>query len=165
MDELTTSIDIDAPAETVWQVLVDFERYPEWNDYTRIDGEAVAGTTLAVAPGPQAGRMPTFKPTVLRADDGELRWRGHLFVRGLFDGEHRFVVEDLGDGRSRLTQAETFTGILVWPINRLFGDDTERNFHAVNQALKTRAESMRTAEPTVGATTTVERSADETADV
>ncbi|KTG26659.1 SRPBCC domain-containing protein [Haloferax profundi] len=161
MDELTTSIDIDAPAETIWQVLADFEQYPEWNEYTHIEGEAVAGKTLAVAPGPQAARMPTFKPTVLRDEDRELRWRGHLFVRGLFDGEHRFVVEDLGHGRSRLTQAETFTGTLVWPIIRLVGDDTERNFHAVNQALKTRAESMSAARTTAGA----EDSPDEAAEI
>ena len=142
MDYLTTSIDIDAPRETVFQVLTDFDSYHEWNDYTRIDGEPVAGETLTVSPGPKAGRVPTFKPTVLQADDGELRWLGHLFVRGLFDGEHRFVVEDMGEGRSRLTQSETFSGVLVGLVNRLLGDSTRRNFELVNVALKTRAEAV-----------------------
>ncbi|KAB1191203.1 MULTISPECIES: SRPBCC domain-containing protein [Haloferax] len=142
MSQLSTSIDIDAPAETVWEVLTDFDSYPEWNGYTHIAGTPEVGATLVVSPGPKAGRLPTFKPTVLQADDGELRWLGHLFVRGLFDGEHRFVVEDLGEGRSRLTQSETFSGILVGVVNRLFGADTRRNFEAVNEALKARAEAL-----------------------
>jgi hypothetical protein len=143
-DELTTSVDIDAPAGLVWSVLTDFIAYPEWNDYTRIEGEAREGARLSVSPGPETGRMPTFKPRVLRADPEtrELVWLGHLYVPGLFDGEHRFTVEDLGDGRSRLRQEESFSGLLVGPINRRFGADTESNFHAVNGALKARVESL-----------------------
>lgn len=146
MNYLTTAIDIDAPQETVWQVLTDFDSYHEWNDYTRIDGEPVVDTTLTVSPGPKAGRVPTFKPTVLQADGTELRWLGHLFVPGLFDGEHRFVVEDVGEGRSRLTQSETFSGVLVGLVTRLLGDSTERNFELVNEALKARAEALASGE-------------------
>ena len=143
-----TETEIAAPAETVWAVLTEFDAYPEWNDYTRIQGEAEVGARLAVAPGPEAGRMPTFRPEVLRAGplaDGtgyELAWLGHLYVRGLFDGEHSFRIEALGDGRCRLEQAASFSGLLVGPISRLFGDDTEANFRAVDEAVKTRAESL-----------------------
>ncbi len=143
MSEITTSIEIDAPAETVWAVLTDFDRYDEWNPYTRIEGDPIEGTILRVAPGPDAGRMPTFRPRVLSViPNQELRWLGHLYVRGLFDGEHRFRIESLDGDRSRLIQDETFSGILVGPINRRYGEGTEQNFHGVNAALKERAESM-----------------------
>lgn len=143
MDELVTSVEIDAPPSVVWGVLTDFAAYPAWNDQTRIEGTAAVGERLRVAPGPGAGRMPTFRPVVLRADPGrELRWRGHLFVRGLYDGVHRFAIEDLGDGRARLTQSETFSGLLVGPINRRFGDRTEASFRAVNEALAARAATL-----------------------
>ena len=142
MSELVTSVDIDAPAETVWTVLTDFARYPEWNGRTRIDGEAVEGARLHVTPGPDAGNLPSFNPRVLRADGHELRWLGHLYVRGLFDGEHSFVVEERGEGRSRLTQSETFSGLLVGPVLRRYGEETEEGFHAVNRALKARAEEL-----------------------
>ncbi|WP_136718060.1 SRPBCC domain-containing protein [Halorientalis salina] len=151
MKTLETTIDIDAPADIVWDVLTDFERYPEWNDYTRIAGEAVEGAQLRVAPGPRAGRMPTFTPRVLRSRaDYELRWLGHLYVRGLFDGEHRFTIEALGDGRSRLTQAEQFSGLLVGPIMHRYGEQTRANFESVNRALKRRAEGLVREEPTAG---------------
>jgi len=150
--EIFTTIDIDASPETVWHVLTDFAAYEEWNPRTRISGTAAAGERLVVAPGPEAGRMPTFKPTLLQADPPrELRWLGHLYVRGLFDGEHAFTIEDLGAGRARLVQFETFSGVLARPLLRLFGEDTEQGFEAVNAALKARAEAME-AEPRVDTT-------------
>ncbi|WP_224269379.1 SRPBCC domain-containing protein [Haloprofundus salinisoli] len=143
MNDISTSIDIDAPAETVWRVLTDFEAYPEWNPYTVVSGRAEEGTRLRVSPGPETGRAPTFRPRVLRADPNrELWWLGHLYVRGLFDGEHRFAVEPLDEKRSRLVQSESFSGLLAGPVLRRIGTDTEANFRGVNEALKTRAESI-----------------------
>jgi hypothetical protein len=142
MSDIHTSIEIDVPAETVWSVLTDFGAYPAWNPYTRIEGEPRVGERLRVSPGPEAGRAPTFRPRVLVADGRELRWLGHLYVPGLFDGEHSFVVEELDEGRSGLTQSETFSGLLVGPIMRFVGEDTESNFRGVNEALAARAESL-----------------------
>lgn len=142
MHSIYTTIDIDAPAETVWDVLADFAAYPEWNGYTRITGEPAEGARLTVAPGPDAGSMPTFKPRVLRAEDNELRWRGHLWVRGLFDGEHSFVVEEVSPDESRLIQSEEFSGLLAGLILRRYGNQTEETFEAVNAALKARAEAL-----------------------
>lgn len=142
-NEIHTTVDIDVPTDMVWRALVDFERYPEWNPFTRIVGRAEEGSRLRVSPGPEAGRVPTFRPRVLRAEPGrELRWLGHLYVPGLFDGEHGFVLEDIGGGRTRLTQEERFSGALAGPINRRYGARTEQTFRAVNEALKTRAESL-----------------------
>ena len=148
MDEIHTTVDIEAPPETVWSVLTDFDAYPEWNPRTIITGRPTPGARLHVAPGPEAGRMPTFRPRVLRADpESELVWRGHLWIRGLFDGEHRFTLEDRGEGTTRLVQSERFGGLLARPILRLVGAETERGFHTVNAALKARAESLSNADP------------------
>lgn len=142
MSDIHTSIEIDAPAETVWSVLTDFAAYPEWNPYTRIEGTPGPGERLRVSPGPEAGRAPTFRPRVLVADGRELRWLGHLLVPGLFDGEHSFVVAELEEGRSTLVQSESFSGLLVGIIMRFVRAPTEANFHGVNEALKARAEAL-----------------------
>jgi len=43
------------------------------------------------APG---ARGMTFRPIVLEGDPGRrLRWRGHLLLAGLFDGEHSFTIQ------------------------------------------------------------------------
>lgn len=143
MDEIMTDIEIDGSPEAVWAVLTDFEAYPEWNPAMEIDGDAVEGDRLEVTMDYENMRKMTFNPRVLVADrPAELRWQGRLFVSGLYDGEHRFELTSLDDGeRTRLTQAETFRGVLVGFINRRIGDDVEAGFNQVNEALKRRVEN------------------------
>jgi hypothetical protein len=139
---ISHTIEIDAPPEAVWRELADTASYGDWNPFVRrLDGELVEGSRLEVEITPPDGRAMTFKPKVLAAVPGrELRWLGHLLVRGVFDGEHSFVIEPLGEGRSRLTQAERFSGLLVRPLGGGLGK-TERGFEAMNKALKARAEA------------------------
>lgn len=142
MNTIRVRTEIDAPPETVYEVLTDFDAYPEWNDYMRIEGVAAPGERLVVRPGPKATLDQTFRPRVRVADGRELRWVGRLWVRGLFDGEHGFRVEERADGGSLLVQDERFTGLLAGVIFRRFGDDWTTMFGAVNRALRDRAEAM-----------------------
>jgi hypothetical protein len=138
---ISRSVEIDAPPDRVWRELVDTASYPSWNPFIkRLEGELREGERIEVEIEPPGGRAMTFKPTVTAVTaNRELRWLGHLLVRGLFDGEHRFEIEDLGDGRSRLTQSERFAGMLVRPFGGTLAK-TERGFEAMNRALKERVE-------------------------
>ena len=139
---LTTSIDIEAPARRVWEILLDFERYPEWNPFVReISGTAAVGGRLAITVKPPGGRAMSFDPTVLAADaPRELRWLGRVGVPRIFDGEHSFVLEPLGAKRVRFIHAECFRGILVPFLWGSLDTDTRAGFEQMNQALKQRAE-------------------------
>jgi hypothetical protein len=143
MRELVTTIDIDAPPETVWRVLTDFERYDEWNPFLRVLGRPNEGARLDVELRPPDGRPTKFKPTVVTSDHArEFRWQGHLVVPGLFDGEHRFVLEPRDEERgTHVVHAETFGGVLSGALFRFVGDQTEAGFHQMNEALKERAEA------------------------
>lgn len=141
MRELRREIDIDAPPAAVWAVLTDTRAYSEWNPFIpHLAGELREGAKLEVRIEPPGGRAMTFKPTVLGVEtDRELRWLGRLLLPGMFDGEHILHIEPLDEARSRFTQAERFSGILV----PLFGgtlDKTELGFEQMNAALKARAE-------------------------
>lgn len=141
MQRIETETTIDAPPAAVWEALVDFERYPEWNPFLRVRGRPNLGAHLLVELRPPDGRATQFRPTVTVADAGrELRWLGHLFVAGLYDGEHEFRLEDDGAGGTRFVHAETFRGLLVPLVNRLIGKRVERGFVAMNTALKRRVE-------------------------
>jgi hypothetical protein len=67
--------------------------------------------------------------------------RPGLYVPGLFDGEHSFVIEELGPGRTRLVQEETFKGALVPFLSGMLKNETLPGFEAMNKALAARAES------------------------
>ena len=140
MRSISAVVDISATPERVWAVLADLAAYPQWNPFIRsASGELAEGARLTLRLAPAGGRAMTFRPTVLAARPGKLlRWIGRLIVPGIFDGTHQFTLEDLG-GRTRLTQSETFRGLLV-PFTGTTMTRTEAGFHALNQALKERAE-------------------------
>jgi hypothetical protein len=141
MQRIERAIAINASADRVWQILVDFERYPEWNPFViSASGEACPGRRLTVRIQPPGERAMTFRPRVLVATPGrELRWLGRLLVPGIFDGEHSFTIEPTSPGSCRLVQAETFKGILVALLGGTLRATAE-GFDQMNEALKARAE-------------------------
>jgi hypothetical protein len=141
MRELRSEIEIDAPPEDVWQVLTDFDAYPEWNPFIRsIQGNPKVGSRLSVRIEPPGARGMTFRPTVRAAEPArELRWLGRLLIPGLADGEHRLTLEPLNGGRSQFIQSERFSGLLVGLLRSTLAA-TQRGFEQMNQALKRRAE-------------------------
>ena len=138
---IETAIEIDAPPSRVWALLTDFARMPDWNPFIKsISGKLAPGAQLSVHIVPPGKSGMRFKPTVLSVrPERELRWLGRLLVTGLFDGEHYFLLEPIGEGRTRLTQGEKFSGLLVGPLSGTLAA-TEAGFKAMNAALKQLAE-------------------------
>jgi hypothetical protein len=141
MRELSTQIEFDGTPDEVWEVLRDLAAHAEWNPFiTRIEGELRPGAKLEVQLAPEGERGITMRPTVLAVEPGrELRWLGHLLVPGVFDGEHRFLIEESRPGRVRFTQSERFGGILL-PLlwKKLRDGGTAKGFRAMNEALARR---------------------------
>ncbi len=137
--EIRTEIEIEASAEGVWNLLTDFAHFPEWNPFIRqVKGSASTGNQLTVTIQPPGGKTMTFKPHVLDAQPNrQLRWIGRVLIRGLFDGEHSFGIEPLGENRVRFTHRERFSGLFVpfFSTGR-----SQQGFEEMNKALKTRAE-------------------------
>lgn len=148
MEELRTEIEFEGTPEEVWAVLTDLPAYPEWNPFIeRVDREFLVGGKLDVRLQPVGERGITMHPTVLVAEPGrELRWIGHLMIPGIFDGEHRFLIEEAGPGRVRFVQSERFGGILL-PLmwKKLRDGGTAKGFRAMNEALARRVAERRAA--------------------
>jgi len=137
---IQTDVIINSSASEVWKVLTNFEEYPKWNPFIQqVTGTARPGKQLKVQMKSGDGTI-TFSPTVLVVlPDRELRWLGRVFIPGLFDGEHSFVIEPLSENQVRLVQSEAFNGLLI-PFSESLLEGTKLNFEAMNQALKKRVE-------------------------
>ena len=140
--QLYTEINIDAPAGRVWQVLTDFDAYPQWNPFmTKASGTPVQGERLTIRMQPEGGRAMTFRPRVREAvPQRRLRWLGRFLLPGIFDGEHSFTIEPLDNGGVRFIQQENFRGVLVPLMARSLQRHTLPAFERMNQAVKRRAE-------------------------
>ena len=140
MHSISAVTDIAATPQQVWEVLADLDAYRDWNSFIRsASGQVAVGSRLTLRMVPANGRAFTMHPRLLEVQPAVLlRWIGRLIVPGIFDGTHRFSLEDLG-GHTRLTQSETFRGALV-PFTGKNIAKTESDFRALNQALKQRVE-------------------------
>ena len=145
-NEIHSEATIEASADEVWAVLSDFGSYGEWNPGMKsVQGEATVGSRLTIRFALHGGREMTMRPTVLVAEPGhELRWLGRLLVPGLFDGEHRFTIEEREPGRVTFKQDERFRGLLVPFLRKMIEVDTLATFHEVNEALARRVVELRT---------------------
>lgn len=135
--EIKTSIKINATPKQVWQVFSDFEMYPNWNPFIKeVSGDITEGSTININAGGMA-----FKPKVLVfKENEELKWLGKLGISGIFDGTHRFLLEDNGDGSTTFHHSEIFSGILIPLFKKKLLTDTKTGFEKTNEALKKRVE-------------------------
>jgi hypothetical protein len=142
--EIVTDILIETPLETVWKHLTAFEAYPDWNPFiTSIKGQGKQGAQLETVIQPPESKPMTFKPFVLEWKPNQVfRWKGKLFISGLFDGEHYFILEGQADGSTKFIHGEHFSGILVGLFSGLF-EKTEKGFRQMNEALKQRCEGSK----------------------
>jgi hypothetical protein len=140
--ELFTMTEIEAPAERVWHILTDFARYPEWNPFIRrIEGEPSRRAALDLVLQPEGAKPRRFRPRIVTfRPPKELRWRARTRLPGIFQGEHRFVVEDLGSRRSRLIHEQRVRGLAVPFLRARLEEPVRRGFDAMNLALKQVAE-------------------------
>ena len=140
--DLTTSIDIDAPAATVWPIMRDVARWHEWTaSITRIDlltpGAFAVGTRARV----KQPRIPPAVWTVTRVEEGrgfewEYRGPGNRTI-----GLH--YVEPLPGGGSRATLGLRYEGPIARLIGRLTRGLSVRYVEMEAAGLKRRAEAAR----------------------
>lgn len=143
MRRIETAIDIAADSGTVWNVLMDFSSYPDWNPFIRrIEGRTARGERLAARIEPPGQRGMQFRPTVQVVQERHaFSWLGHLLIPGLFDGLHEFRLQPNGSS-TRLSHCESFSGVLVPFVWSKLETPTRAGFEAMNHALKARAETL-----------------------
>jgi hypothetical protein len=141
MKSLQTEIIINASAEKVWNTLIDFEKYAEWNPFIlAIEGKPIVGTRLR-AVLKNGNSTSVFKPQVLIAEkNSAFEWLGSLPIPGLFNGQHQFKIERITDNQVKFIHGEQFSGLLAGLIMKQIGDATREGFISMNKALKARVE-------------------------
>jgi hypothetical protein len=143
--DLTTSVDIDAPAERVWQVLTDLPAYGQWNPFiTRAEGTLAVGAQASFRLLPvNALVRTTLRATILEVIPCQrLRLRARmdpLGVPGLLEADHSMTIEPR-EGGVRLWQDSHIRGLLVPLVIRALNRHRLESFHAMNEAVKARSE-------------------------
>jgi len=142
MKSIHSEIEINATTNKVWEILMDFDKYPEWNPFIKsIEGKREVGSRLRVVLQQPESKPMTVKPKCLAVTENkEFRWMGRLLISGIFDGEHMFKLKELEGDRTKFVQCENFKGILIPLYWKMLNTKTIKGFELMNSALKQRAE-------------------------
>jgi uncharacterized protein YndB with AHSA1/START domain len=141
VQELVSEIDIGAPVDRVWEIVADFERYPEWNPYVvRIHGILEEGSEVAMDLAP-----PDRDPMVSRATVADVsppRRMAFEWVSedpDLLDGDSEYVIEPTRNG-CRVTYRMRLSGQLAEGVTHRLEDRNDLGTEMMLAALKARAE-------------------------
>lgn len=138
-----TLVEINASAETVWEVLTDFERWSEWNPaIPSAAGELSVGGELAMRLN-LSGRAMNVTARIEQLVPGErLSWRGHVGAAFVFTGEREFSIEPHGSRSSQVRHLEAVSGLAAPIFGLLKGKAMTEHHHLLNAAVKRRAEEL-----------------------
>ena len=139
-----TTFPIDASADAVWDVLTDFERYPEWNpSVPSISGEVRSGSTVAITLAMPGRPSPKVKATLDDVVPGRrLTWHGNVGADWLFAGSREFLIDPQPDGTVHFTHVEDVSGALFPLFRAAMGSAIQRHHDDLNLALRRRAETL-----------------------
>lgn len=133
------TIIINAPTSKVWAILMNTNRYPDWNPLVnKIHGILQQGELIIAYIAPLKSYFPAriveFEP------ERRLVWQGKLFSSSLIMGEHYYHLKDLGNGQTELQHGEYFTGLLSHQIPLLLLSKMQDAYQYHNEKLKIIAE-------------------------
>ncbi|KAG6334787.1 hypothetical protein ID866_4305 [Astraeus odoratus] len=165
---LSASIVIDAPRDVVWEVLMDWKAYHEWNPFTRnqclTDASKQplpanqqtlrAGAHLYIHPVhiPPSFDSPKLLPagsvlvviTALDTHNYRCAWVTVEHPKWMLHAERwqALVEVDDGDGRkkTRYETREVFSGVLAYAVSITVGGGLQKGFVAMAEGLKKRSE-------------------------
>lgn len=138
-----TEIEINTPAERVWEVLTDLAAYTEWNPMIRrASGELKTGSRLTIYFNPPGSKGTTFHPKLLTVEPNrELRWQGQPGIPGIIESQHFFNITTISANKVHLAHDIIFYGLIIPFIRKIVIRSSEGPFVAMNRALKKRAET------------------------
>jgi len=130
---------IEASPDAIWAILTDAPGYTTWDSgIVRVEGRIAPGETIKVVSKVNPGR--TFQVKVTEFTPGQrMTWSGGMPL-GLFKGVRTFTLSPQGDGATRLTMREEYSGPLLPMIWRSM-PDLGAWFEQFVTGLKRRAEA------------------------
>jgi uncharacterized membrane protein len=135
------AIEIDAPAQLVWELFSDVERWPEWTtSVTSLVGEDGANLAVGRRFSIKQPGMPKLIWTVTELDPGR-SWTWVQTAPGAVASAHHEVIAQ-PDGRTLVRQRLVQRGVFGALVARLMAEKTKRFLAVEAQGLKNRSEQL-----------------------
>jgi hypothetical protein len=146
-------IEIEAPITTVWAIMTDFDRYPEWNPlnrFFRLDSQAEPNHFVTFGPSWGPYDRPEGEPFPgpdMTQHEMITIWEencclAYADIRRLIKAERVQYLSTVENRKTEYRTYERMAGLLSPLVQRQFGARIIAGFTANGIALKKRAESF-----------------------
>ena len=142
MREIRTEIEINAPITEVWDILMAFDTWPDWNPtVNHASGSATLGSKVSITmAGPEGKNGQKYSADITTFEaPRSFRWRAIMMAGFLMTNDRTFELIASGE-TTKLVNAEHFSGLFVslfWSKLESFVPDSLKS---MNEALKATAE-------------------------
>ena len=142
MREIRTEIEINASQMEVWDILMAFDKWSDWNPtVNQASGTATLGSKVSIimaASEGKNGQKYSADITTFEAPRS-FRWRAVMMAGFLMTNDRSFELEPAGEG-TKLINTEHFSGLLVSLLWSKLENFVPDSLKSMNEALKRRAE-------------------------
>lgn len=145
LHDYTHEVETAACPAAVWAVIVDFERYEEWNpSVLEVSGPVEDGGRLrATAVIDMEGNLRKGKHEIVGLEPGvEMCWRDVGAFVGLTQGMHCRTLVELEGGGTRIEQLIRVGGTASGLVDRKYGEVMQWGIEVEAEALDARAEGL-----------------------
>ncbi len=117
---LDSWVEINVPVSEVWDALIQFETWDQWNSFIpMVEGELAVGNVMKIKVVSPGMKEMVFKPVVYEIEENKkISWGGG-FLLFVYKGIHEFSLEEIDDNTTRFRQTEKFQGPIVLLMKKM----------------------------------------------
>ena len=142
MREIRTEIEINASQMDVWDILMAFDKWSDWNPtVNQASGTATLGSKVSIIMAGSEGKNGQKYSADITTFEAprSFRWRAVMMAGFLMTNDRSFELEPAGEG-TKLINTEHFSGLLVSLLWSKLENFVPDSLISMNEALKRRAE-------------------------
>lgn len=139
----SAEVTINAPAELVWSVLLDFASYSKWNTFCpQITGEARLGAALTMQVDLGNGLQQQVESITRLEPFHTIVWSMENKPGDPIHADRIQRIVPIDDTSCRYWSIDEFSGEAMKPMIEMMGPAVEEGFNRCAQGLKARAEDL-----------------------
>jgi len=140
--KIEQTVEIDAPASVVWEVLSDVGGWGRWNPvYPEASGSIGVGDTIEIMIALEGMKPQKSSTKVFHSLPGQVLQFGTPAFAGLAHATRYIEIEPLSDSSCRVVNGEIFGRLLGPLLVRLIGAKLDAGMKGQNAGLKTASEA------------------------
>ncbi|HET8706297.1 MAG TPA: SRPBCC domain-containing protein [Pseudomonadales bacterium] len=135
-------VQIDAPAQLVWDILFSIDRYPEWNPFTyKVISSLNPGDDVELyVDMPGRGKILQVEQVKAVEPPNLLSWGMKMGAEFFLTALREQKISSISATRCSYITTDAFSGLLTPIVIALFGKNIRTGFNRMAYALKRKAE-------------------------